>query len=97
MNDPSDFISQITLQIQETEEEFIYQQIMPFCESITQKKIDKAELKRLLLLGIQRDKKGKWKNDGMGLYCSECGFSDNQYFGTPFCPNCGADMGGEEK
>ena len=81
----------------ETEEEFIYQQIMPFCESITQKKIDKAELKRLLLLGIQRDKKGKWvrSNNYNDATCSECGILGHASYN--YCPICGTDMRGEEK
>ena len=45
-------------------------------------------------------KRGKWEIyvislfDGVGCRCSECGFE-----GVPnwdFCPNCGADMRGEQ-
>ncbi len=44
--------------------------------------------------------KGKWVHDpdpdaGLGWYtCSECGHND--YEDPDFCPNCGADMRGEE-
>ena len=32
--------------------------------------------------------------DGEGCRCSECGFEGAPYW--DFCPNCGADMRGEE-
>ena len=45
-------------------------------------------------------KKGKWEIyvismfDGVGCRCSECGFEGVPYW--DFCPNCGADMRGEQ-
>ena len=98
-NDFTSVVSQITFQIQETEEEFIYQRIMPYCETITQKILDKAELKRLLLLGIRSDKKGKWLvDDGFRkIYkCPECGqivmTDDIEVY--RFCHGCGMKMEG---
>ena len=45
-------------------------------------------------------KTGKWEIyiismfDGEGCRCSECGFEGVPYW--DFCPNCGADMRGEQ-
>ncbi len=45
-------------------------------------------------------KTGKWESyiismfDGEGCRCSECGFEGVPYW--DFCPNCGADMRGEQ-
>ena len=45
-------------------------------------------------------KRGKWEIyvislfDGVGCRCSECGFEGVPYW--DFCPNCGADMRGEQ-
>jgi len=39
---------------------------------------------------------GKWKNAyADGFLCSECFLHNNNY--TKFCPNCGADMRGDEE
>jgi len=46
-------------------------------------------------------KKGKWEIyvismlDGEGCRCSECGYEGAPYW--DFCPNCGADMRGEQE
>ena len=37
-------------------------------------------------------KTGIW----MGSVCSECGNSTSFYYDCDYCPNCGADMRGEE-
>lgn len=55
----------------------------------------------------EKKKTGKWENDKVAFYltCSECGCSvrcaehvflddDNGYY---YCPNCGAEMKGEEE
>ena len=45
-------------------------------------------------------KRGRWEIyiismiDGEGCRCSECGFEGAPYW--EFCPNCGADMRGEQ-
>lgn len=40
-------------------------------------------------------KPGRWKGEGMGYYrCSWCGEVSHPQ--TNFCPNCGADMRGEQ-
>lgn len=61
MNSMNDYFTTIQLQLTETYEDFIYETILPYCEEVTQLKINKQELKRLLLLGIQKDK--ELKND----------------------------------
>ena len=52
------------------------------------------------LPSVQPSRKGHWKStiDGKPI-CSECGFiseSEDGYFVSHYCPNCGADMRGTE-
>lgn len=44
-------IYQVAMEFQETEEDFIFQNIRPYCENILEGKISKKELTELLLLG----------------------------------------------
>ena len=44
-------IYQVAMEFQETEEDFIFQTIEPYCENILERKISKEELTELLLLG----------------------------------------------
>lgn len=49
---------------------------------------------------FKEQKKGRWDDsfDGITPYCTACGRSHNCMNRTPnFCPNCGADMRGEDK
>lgn len=41
---------------------------------------------------IEPRMKGAWIND----CCSICGYGVEPWNNTPYCPNCGADMKGEE-
>lgn len=45
-----------------------------------------------------KQKPEKWVDDGDPLtwVCSECGYRVVRYNNTPYCPNCGADMRGEQ-
>jgi hypothetical protein len=45
----SEFVEEIILKAQETESNFIFQTIRPYCESIITKEISKEELERALL------------------------------------------------
>lgn len=47
-----------TMQAQENQEEFIFETIRPYCEDVLQMKINKEELKQILLNGIQKLKSG---------------------------------------
>lgn len=44
-------IYQVAMEFQETEEDFIFQNIRPYCENILERKVSKKELTELLLLG----------------------------------------------
>lgn len=44
-------IYQVAIEFQETEEDFIFQNIRPYCENILERKVSKKELTELLLLG----------------------------------------------
>lgn len=42
-------------EIRETEDEFVYQLISPYCETVVEKKLSKRELKRILHNGMQAE------------------------------------------
>ena len=53
---------------------------------------------------IEEWKKGQWIHDGRKfkggndwVHCSECGHLEVMASRTNFCPNCGADMRGEQE
>lgn len=48
-----DFEYKIRKQIQEDEENFVYTAILPFCETITEKKLSKKELEEILRKGMK--------------------------------------------
>lgn len=52
--DDCEFRYEIEKQIRETEEEFIYTTIYPFCETIIEKKVSKKELEKILRKGMQK-------------------------------------------
>lgn len=59
MNTMDEYFTTIQVKLTETYEDFVYDTILPYCEEVTQLKINKEELKRILLLGIQKDKELK--------------------------------------
>lgn len=56
MNTMDEYFTTIQVKLTETYEDFVYDTILPYCEEVTQLKLNKEELKRILLLGIQKDK-----------------------------------------
>lgn len=55
-------VEEIAMQAKENQEEFIFETIQPYCENILQMKINKEELKQILLNSIQKpqQKMGRW-------------------------------------
>ena len=51
-NELSKVVEEITMKMFETESEFIYETITPYCENLMQKRISKEELNRALIFGI---------------------------------------------
>lgn len=49
-----EFVYNIERRIRENEEEFIYTLIEPFCETVVEKRLSKAELKQILEKGMQK-------------------------------------------
>lgn len=47
--DMTKVVEKITMQVEENQEEFIFETIYPYCENILQMKINKEELKQILL------------------------------------------------
>ena len=62
------------------------------------------EAKKMAIKALSEPKTGEWICKGDYAVCSECGGSSGTQFDgveriprtTAFCPNCGADMRGEE-
>lgn len=52
--DMTKMVEKITMQVEESQEEFIFETIYPYCENILQMKINKEELKQILLNGMQK-------------------------------------------
>lgn len=99
MDNSFEFIYNIRGQIEESEEEFIYKSITPYCETIVEKRLSKKELENILRKGMQALKKGKWiMNSDFPdeIICSCCNTNYDMWFweqGTMnYCPNCGAEM-----
>lgn len=100
--DITKMVEKITMQVKESQEEFIFETINPFCEDILQMKINKEELKQILLNGShkQQPKTGKWiktiepyEAEPFILWeCSNCHKIVKGIMKSDYCPNCGADM-----
>lgn len=88
-------VEEMSVRIRETQEDFILDTIFPYCQETLQRKINKAELKQIILRGSRPN--GKWIeieiDAGEFIYkCTKCGMRViNPY---KYCPNCGAEMGG---
>ena len=52
--DATKVIEEIVMQAKENQEEFIFETIRPYCENILQMKINKEELKQILLNGMRK-------------------------------------------
>lgn len=50
----ADFVEKCVKEYKETENEFVYQLIYPFCETVVEKKLSKAELEQILKKGMQK-------------------------------------------
>lgn len=64
--DMTKVVEEIATQAKENQEEFIFETIHPYCENILQMKINKEELKRIILRGVRP--KGKWIEDAENFY-----------------------------
>lgn len=91
---------EITMQVVETQKEFIFKTIHPYCENVLQIEVDKEELKQILLNGIQCRQTGHWDiqalESGIEIWtCSHCGWTRTTLPGIEtwgYCPKCGAKM-----
>ena len=52
--DITKMVEEIAMQAKENQEEFVFETIQPYCENILQMKINKEELKQILLNGIKK-------------------------------------------
>ena len=98
-------VEEMAISIRETQEDFILDTIFPYCQETLQRKINKAELKQIILRGSRP--KGKWNFIGYQMFeCSSCksAYTQNQFeelrlYTTDdllpkYCPNCGSHNGG---
>lgn len=52
-------ITEIILEFEETREDFIFKTIYPYCLHITEQRMSKERLKKLLLLGLEKEREIK--------------------------------------
>lgn len=52
-----DCFLKVEKEIRETEEEFVYQLISPYCETVVEQKLSKKDLKDILTNGVQVERK----------------------------------------
>lgn len=52
--DITKMVEKITMQVKESQEEFIFETINPYCEDILQMRINKEELKQIILNGSRK-------------------------------------------
>lgn len=52
--DITKMVEEIAMQAKENQEEFIFETIRPYCENVLQMKINKEELKQILLNSVQK-------------------------------------------
>ena len=101
--DISKAVEKIVMQVQENQEEFIFETIRPYCESILQMKINKEELKQILLIGMQRQKsdvldkiKSEIKNEqNMDYKCHRKTYDNCLRIIDKYKIESGADMRGD--
>lgn len=55
----NEVMKDIILEFEETKEEFIFKTIYPYCLHITEQKMSKERLKKLLLLGLEKEREIK--------------------------------------
>ena len=54
-----EIIKDIVFEFEETREEFIFKTIYPYCLHITEQRMSKERLKKLLLLGLEKEREIK--------------------------------------
>lgn len=62
--------------------------------------IDNAQTVHGIVAFVERPK-GEWQPDMDSFYCDQCGVTaleiNRKWYKSNFCPNCGADMRGNDK
>lgn len=60
-------LNKIVMEFEETREDFIFKTIYPYCLHITEQKMSKERLKKLLLLGLEKEKEIAESAEGIEL------------------------------
>ena len=103
-NDITKVVEEMSIQVMESEEEFIFKTIRPYCENVLQREINKKELEQILVRGASSEHpRGMWIYKDHVWKCLCCG--GNPHKGTGFVPSketmktqwkfcnlCGAEM-----
>ena len=79
-------INEIQIKMMETEEEFIFKTVRPFCKDVVQHKIGKKDLETAIIKHIAQSRiydHGKWK-------CPSC--QCDVYASQDYCGFCGQHM-----
>ena len=53
----------IITEFEETRDNFIYKTIIPYCKEVTEQKLSKERLKKLLLYGLEKEKEENKNED----------------------------------
>ena len=80
-------VDEIMFRANETENEFIFQRINPYSQEITEKRLDKKELNKYLLLGMsiekiinQLEEEQEWSYADFDAYIEQCApYMDEEY------------------
>lgn len=80
--DITKIVEEIAMKAKENQEEFIFESIYPYCEDVLQIKVNKEELKQILLNGMQKQQPCEEED----LNCTECRYYDKEKHHCPrFC------------
>lgn len=83
-------------------EDYVYDEPAMFNTVLTCNKEIRNALSEMPTIDAEPVKRGKWIKDGHHIQCGRCGIwmcdTDREGDAIPkrFCPNCGADMRGEQ-
>ena len=103
---PLNFCERIIMKVRETEKDFIWETLDPFCFSVENRQLSKAELDRAIKL-MGKYKEGKWihiskcrafmtfhEGDTGSWVCSNCNHVpvSETAWEYDYCPSCGSRM-----
>ena len=91
MNEDFDIVGRFAMQCIEQEDQFIFEQIKPYCEKITQMTIEKRELETSLMKSKPQMVIVAPDDDNFPDHfeCPRCSIRMNLFSHPNYCSNCG--------